>query len=254
MILRCRVLLSLLAAFALLASASAGATTVYGDFNGTSVDFLGVQETSQAGDPEPLFGAPTVLGNQLLFSPSTFIAQANGAAGFDNTHSLLEMDIMATGPSGITEVNLTEFGDAVLAGVGTAGTSTFAQMSGFLTVTETTAGSITPVVISWSGVFSPSDSLNLVSDPGTTLWSATISIDVTAELAAAGVFDAATKATLDYNNSLFAFSEAGTAATIQKKVVDGPSVIVEVVPEPVTGALVAGGLIALGIHARRRRS
>lgn len=252
------ILLSLLAfGVALVAGPAAFATTTYGNIVGTNVTFVGIQETSQAGDPEPLFGTPSLAGsgNELTFSPSTFIAQANGAGGFDNTHSLLEMDIVAnTALDTITEINITEFGDAALVGAGTAGTNVFMQMSGFLTVNATTAGPISPVTIGWIGTFTPADLLTLPSDPGVTIWSASISIDVSAELAALGIFDEATDVTLDYNNSLFAFSEAGTAATVQKKVVDGPAVIIEVIPEPTTGALVGLGLIALGVRGRKPRA
>ena len=52
-------------------------------------------------------------------------------------------------------------------------------------------------------------------------------------------------------NDLYAFSEAGTSAQIQKKVVNGPAVMIEVVPEPGTALLVGGGLLIMSLRGRR---
>ncbi len=230
----------------------ASALTVYGDFSGTNVDFLGVQESSTFGDPEPLFGAPTVVGNQLLFFPSTFSASAGGG-GFDQTGSQLQLTISGSGPTDtIDVVRIDEFGDAVLAGLGTPATGVFASMAGFVTVTATTSGAIAPVAIPWTGTFTPTNaapdlSLSLPGDAGTTLWSGSVTVDV------ASVVPNATEAFLSFDNNLFAFSEAGTSALVQKKVVSGPSVVITV-PEPSLGALLGTALLAaLGVAGRRRR-
>ena len=230
----------------LLFAAQSNATTAYPDYVGPNIGFTGIQETSTFGDPEPLFGAPIGLGNQLLFFPANFSASSAGGAGVDQTGSQLQAQISAVGPlDTIDTINITEFGDAVLTGIGTAATGTFASMAGFITVLEDISGPITPVQIPFVGVFSPSDLLTLPGDAGTTLWSATVSIDV------ASVVPNATVAFLSYDNNLVASSEAGTSSLIQKKVVDGPAVIVDVIPEPGTAVLVGSGLILLGIRSRR---
>ena len=248
--LRNPILLSLLA---LALAAPAGATFVHGNFAGTNVNFVGVQETTQtAGDPEPLFGTPTVVGNVMTFDPPSFLASTAGG-GFDSDHATLQMDIDAASLLDTIEIiNITEIGDASL--LGGAGTGVFLTMAGTIRINSTTAGAITPVTVPWVGVFNTGDFFDAITNPGTTGWIGTVSIDVAQILADAGIFDAATSVTLAYNDNIQAFSEAGlSSATVQKKAVDGPAVIIEVIPEPATGALLVGGLIALGIRSRLRR-
>lgn len=237
----------------LVLAAPASATFVHGNFAGTNVNFLGVQETTQTpADPEPLFGTPTVVGNIMTFDPPSFLASTAGG-GFDSDHATLQMDIDAAGPLDTIEIiNITEVGDLTL--VGGAGTGVLLSMAGTIRINATTAGPIAPVTVPWVGVFNPGDLFDAVNNPGTSGWTGTVSIDVAAILAGAGIFDAATSVTLSYNNNLQAFSEPGlSSATVQKKAVDGPAVIIEVIPEPATAALVAAGLVGLGIRSRQRR-
>lgn len=228
-------------------AAPALATTIYTDVITPLWSFTGIQESSSYLDPEPLFDQPLGSGNQLVFFPPNFVAQSAGG-GIDSTGSQLQLMITPNSPTDvIAAVNITEFGDTVLAGfLGTGATGTYASMAGYLTVSETTGGPITPVVIPWSGTFTPTNTLTFPSNPGTTLWSGTVSIDV------ASVVPNATKVTLSYDDDLFAASEATTSAKIQKKVVDGPAVIVEVIPEPATLALLTIGLAGLGLGGGRR--
>lgn len=259
-------LLSLIAVVALGFGQSAFATTVHPTYTGPQIDFTLIQETTQTPafgppDGEPLFGAPTGVGNSLQFFPTAFSA-VGGAGSFDDTHSLLQVEMESLNPTfdTIDIINITEFGDALISGPGgTAATAIFLRMSGTITITETTAGAINET-FNWSGTFNvgtPAGAgaafFDYTTNLGNTNWSGTASIDVGALLATKGIFDGATKAVLTYNDQIQAFSEATTSATVNKKAATGPGVIIEVIPEPTTGLLLAGGLIALGIRARTPR-
>jgi len=237
-----------LTATLLLAVGQASALTAYPDYVGTSVTYTNLQEASSSGDPEPLWGAPTGVGNQLLFFPAAFRAEAtplNG--GFDHTGSQFQALVTGNSPTDvITQLNITEYGDAQIGGPGgTSATGTYAAMSGFITVLADISGPIAPIVIPFSGAFTPSDTLDYVNNLGTTLWSATVQVDLSSLNA--------TQVQISLDNDLYAFSEATTTAAIQKKVVSGPAVIIEAVPEPTTGLLVGGGLVILSLRGRRRR-
>jgi len=250
MMIRRRLALLPVLGFALLvSSAPALATTSYTSVVGTNVSFTGIQESSSWGDAEPLFDQPTGSGDQLLFFPPNFLATAAGAGGFDATGSQLQLTISGNTASDIiTTVMVSEFGDATLIGVGTAATSTTVSLSGFLTVMENIDGPISPVIINFVGTFTPSDSLALPGDSGTTIWSGGFSVDVSAYVPNATVVK------LSMDNDLYAFSEAGTSAKIQKKVVDGPAVVITVIPEPGTAVILGGGLLVLGLLSRRSRA
>jgi hypothetical protein len=211
-------------------TAPAFAQVNHGDFLGTSVDFLDVTETTQSpGDAAVLWDTPSLAGNgdQLLFLPPGFSSSCT-AGGSDVTSSLLTMDIAAQPGGHIETLTLVESGDTVL-GVfppyGTSATNTSVTMSGTLTITETTSGPIAPVVIPWSGTFTPTGDFELPGDFGTNTWDGRVDIDV------ASVVPLATTATLAWDNTLAANCGAGsTNALIQKKVVNGPVVAIMVNP------------------------
>jgi len=232
-------------AAAMFIAGSAGATTIYTDVVTPNWTYSSIQESSSYGDPEPLFGQPLGSGNDLVFFPADFKAASTGG-GVDATGSHLQITITSNSPSHtIDTLNLTEFGDVVLAGfLGTGATGAQVSLAGFVTVLETTAGAISPVVIPFIGTYSPTNLFLFTTHPGTTLWSASISIDIES------IVPDATKVVLSLDNDLFAASEATTSAKIQKKVVDGPAIVVSV-PEPAALALLALGTLGLGLRARR---
>jgi hypothetical protein len=228
------------------APAALAVTINHGDYVGINIKFTNVRETTQTtGDPDELFGAPTLSGDSLLFFPSAFSASALGAGGEDSTASQLQILLEAKPNEFIDTIKLTEFGDTVLSGLGTAATNTAVNISGAVTVMEDANGVIVPVIIPFLGTFNPKNTFALPGDEEATVWSGSIFIDV------ASVVPNATVAMFSLDNQLDAFSEDGTSALIQKKVVSGPSVALEVIPEPSTVFLLGGGLLALAFGRRR---
>ncbi len=225
-----KLFVSLGAVFALLVAQPARATVNHGDFLGTSVDFIAVSETTQtAGDPEPIWGAPSIggSGDQLVFFPAAFTSSCSLGSS-DVTTSILTTTITAQPGGHIDNVTLVESGDATLTvfpPFGDPSTNVTAALTGTVTVTETTSGPIAPVVIPFTGSFTPSDTFSLPINFGLSTWSGSISVDV------ASVVPLATVAELSLDNTLTSNCGPGnTSALIQKKVVSGPSVAILVNP------------------------
>ena len=219
----------------------------YGDFLGTNIDFLDVNETTaSAGDPDGLFGAPVLLGDQLLFFPNTFSASATGG-GSDITSALLQATLTSKNDTFIEQILLEEFGSTDLSGLGTGSTNASVSMSGFLTVLADSNGAIAPTVIPFQAVFAQ-DTFELPGDLGFGQWSGSLMIDV------AAVVPNATSAILQLNNTLDVNTEGGTTGLIQKFVLDGPAVTLTVIPEPSSGLLVLMGLLGLGHRSRMWRT
>lgn len=221
------------------------ATVIYGNFSGTSIDFLGVRETTTSpGDPEPLFGAPTVSGDQLLFFPTAF-ASTSAGGGADITSSQMQMFIDAKPLATIDKISITEFGEKDLAGVGTAATSASVSAVVDITVLEVNNIPVSPIFIAGNVMtFTPDDDYALPGDLGFSTWTGSLLIDIES------VVDNVTRLQLTFKNILDTTSETGTTAFIQKDVVSGPAVVVEVIPEPGTAILLGLGLAALAVRRR----
>jgi hypothetical protein len=225
----------------------------YGNLTGTTVSYLGITEDQSTENPAlqiPLFGAPTISGNSLRFSPTSFGASSvNGTP--DITDGTLTTTIVASAGNFIPTIQFSESGDYSLLGTGTAATRVWVGLAFFVDVLEVNGAPATVPTLSGNGIFSPlSGDFNLVN-PGPTflgLWNGGANIDVNAHLAANGITGQATRVRVVIDNQLVAVSEAGTVAFIKKKEIGG--VAITVVPSPASLALVGlGGLVA----ARRRR-
>ena len=231
-----------------LTSPTVAALFVYGDFLGTSVTYVGVQENSVT-DPGPLFGAPTISGNQLDFNPSGFAATATGPGGIDITDGQLNFTIWAHNESFIDNFMLSESGDYTLFGGGTIATAVSVSTPTEIEITEVDGVALVPAIeISTNMVFTPLDgNYDLINDGGIGVaWSGELMVDVTQALIDEGIeFDfGATKLNVVLDNVLVAASESGTTATIAKKDFDGFTVTTNI-PEPSTFVLAGMALIAL---------
>lgn len=218
---------------ALVGSTTAAMASInYGDFNGTNVNFLQVTEDSNT-DNRALFGQPLLAGDSLLFFPSGFASSSTNGAS-DETTGLLIMTVKSNPGQFIKSIKVSEVGDYSLAGVGTG--STYASVNGTLSGFAPQNGNTynAPWVVSPTGIFQlPGDTSGA--------WTASTVIDVTG----LGL----SQLDLVFTATLKTGSEAGTASFIQRKVIGGPVLRVEI-PAPGAMALVAGGAI-LGFRRRR---
>lgn len=230
---------------------SASATVNYGDLSGSSFDFTNMAETTtSAGDAEPLWGAPSVAGNTLIFTPGAFTSTAGGGS-VDQTNSTFVLDIISQNKDsvGIDALIVNELGDYALTGAGTNGTSASVLAGAGLVITEVNLGG-SLVASAIPGFASDFVSFDTPTQGGE--WTATINANIQAIVDSIyGVDQAfATAVSVVWDNNLSTTSESGTNALIQKKI-GLPAVTMQVVPEPGTGLLFALGLAGLAFATRR---
>lgn len=234
------------------ATSALAVTFNYGDKPALTVVYEQVSESSVTHDGTQLFGPPTVIQDTILFGTPGFSLTTSGAGGADTMDGRLDMTIRAKPGGGagaehiITDIELFEYGDYTLSGVGGLGTSATVGAAGYLIVTETLAGPIIPQVINFQLAMSPSNGdWNLQDDGPATVaqWQGHLLIDLDAELAARGITSPATVVTFAMDNALTVSSESGTTATIHKKLGGGTSITTT--PEPGSITLLLLGVVPL---------
>jgi len=236
---------------AFLAASSASALTTYSDMTGTSFFFQNMEEeTLTAGDPDPIFGGPTVVGDALLFQPTNFTSTGTGGTS-DDTMGVFSLDVVSIDKdqTAIERLLLTEIGDYSLTGVGTAATnaSAFAMFS--IIIEEV---SLNGSLVATSINTDVSDSISFDTPTQGAAWSLSLDADIQSVVDALYVGDQAfaTAVSIVWNNDLATESELGTTSMIQKKL-GVPAVTVSVIPEPSVGLLVGLGLLGLARRPRR---
>ena len=234
-------------------STASAAQINYGNFSGSTVDFIQVTEDSGT-DPTPLYGSPTVSGDTLDFNPVSFNSSSTGAAGVDITDGTLTLMMMSQAGNFIDTIEFDEAGDFTLTGLsGNAFASVAANF--FLDVQEVDGVGITPINIATAMTFTPSGGdFDLITDgPGPVVngaWSGFLTVDITQALIDNNIpfVNGATKVSVTFDNTLTTLSEAGTSAFIAKKDVGG--VGITVTPEPASLALLAMGTLTM-LNRRR---
>ncbi len=245
----CAIVLSLALATTSLAPAS---TIPYGDFSGTTVKFLNVSESSN--DPLPLFGAPTVSGDSLLFTPLTFLSESiKGDVGITDSH--LALTIAADPGNVLDQISLKEFGDFTLIGApGDLATASVASPTMVTVVTpsgpqqlfanmiferDTIPGGTPPNFIPSTGTFT------LAADATNgTMWRGHLNLSL------AGL--KATQAIVSLDDILSTLATGISDAKIEKKGFD-VTVTTTPIPEPTTLALLGMGLLGLAFIGWRKR-
>jgi hypothetical protein len=237
---------------------TAKAAVNYGDFVGPNVMYLQVtEEPTKIPGPTPvaLFGAPNLTGDTLDFNPTGFNASASNG-NFAFTDGLLTTTIMATNPNQfINQLWISEFGSYSLLGGTPAGTKAgisidsiqakVTQVNGVAiapiilpkTITYTNGGAA-PSTTAFGGIQFSSTGGALIGQP----WSANVSFNLAA-------VPGATKIDLVLDNSLFAMSEQGSFAFIDKK---DFQIFNTVVPEP--GTIMLGLVGGLGMVLMGRKA
>ncbi len=216
-------------AIVLLAFSSAQANILWSNPTGTA----GLFDWQNGQSLNGLFGDPTLIGgNTFAFFPSNFRAESvDGLA--DSVYDRLEFELTAHSGFSFHNIAITEYGDYGIWDNGQV------QVSGGLTITnlDTTdiltatidSDLLTPVtgdVLPWQGW----TQLNI----GQPNW---------------------THIKITFENGLFALSDEGSAAFIEKKVL-GNAITLQVipVPEPATVALLSIGLVFTLSDFRRKKS
>ena len=245
----------------LFANSALAVSINYGDFAGATVIYKQVTEDS-ATDPTPLFGPPTVNGDQLDFNTPNFNANSNNGGAADVTDGQLNFSIWSSLPNVVEVFMMTEAGDYTLFGTGTSATAVSVSTPTTISIIEVDGAAIAPAVtVSTNMIFTPAQTgappdYDLANEPGVGVqWSGKLMFDVKQALIDAGVnfISGATKVDVVLDNILVAASESGTVASISKKDLDGFTVTANMpIPEPSTIVLLGLALAGLLLQRRRR--
>jgi hypothetical protein len=230
----------------MVAPTSQAATLGYAPLSGATVDFPLISESSGT-DPVPLYGAPIVQGDTLVFRNMDFNANSVDATpAVDLTDGQLNVIIKSDPGYFISTLSIDEFGDYLVQGTPLAPTAqAFAQITSpgmLITVLEINGVAVSPVLLpTVPVVFGPSGGdYQTGVDPSTGAWAGSGLANIAA-LAGSGQV---TKISLNYDNQLLAASDEGGVGTISKKGLDVG--IDTVVPEPMSfGLLLAAGPMLL---------
>jgi hypothetical protein len=256
---------ALLIALAVASSAAADPFVQnYGNFMGTTVNFVDVTESNNESSPAAaLFGAPIPSGNSLDFNPISFDANATGGAN-DLTDGHLQMMIEGKVIGGVKQpinnLKVSEIGDTTIVGPRTGLTFTQVSMFSTIDILEVDGVPISNINLSQSSnpplvtMFSPSNGFYSGGGPGVlnTVWTGMMFVDLNDALVKNGFPNfvrGVTKLTFGMDNKLIANSEANSVAQIAKK--DSDLTIEVNIPEPATWGLLMLSAI-FGAAARRR--
>lgn len=224
--------------------------------NAGLVSFSDISQSGQGpGDPPAPYGPPSIIGNMLSFkSPTGFSATSvNGVFDIKDsfTDGLLTFSVDADPQTWITGVSLTERGARnlfeLILGAGTASTRVQVIALAEIMVTELDHGNTPLTALASSPIpIGFNITWDLINDPGAVIWSASDSESIETVLTNRGVSFEYGATAFDFimNNQLFAISEEGTFAFIDKKRID-IKVDTEMVPEPTTVFLAFIGLVGV---------
>lgn len=186
-----------------------------------------------------LYGTPTLSGDSLVFTPSSFIAQSTNGQGIVMTNSTINIKVYANPNYNFSTLSLKETGDYSLIG-NDAQVAVGGQIRAF-----DLANALSPQLTNSIAATTPLNITTTLGTYQTTNWEANAAVTVPANWSN-GV-------NLTIQNILLASTtQLGSAAFIQKKFV-GVSVILAPVPEAQTYAMMLVGLGLVGFMVGRKR-
>ena len=191
-----------------------------------------------------LFGAPTVTGDALYFTPTDYKAQSFNGSGFASASQTFNIAVNANPGYLVSAVNLAEDGDYYNIGTGAS-----VAVGGKLYVRDLESP-LAPAASSKIQTTLPLTDVTSMAGFETTNWTSHTGIAIPAGWGGADGVVSGVNVTIE--NILLASSlTSGSAAFIEKKFV-GLSVVTAPVPEPETYAMMLVGLGLVGFAVRRR--
>lgn len=220
---------------------------------GTNVTYPQVSESSNSGTL-PLYGAPTISGNELLFTNMNFVSTSvNASPAVSFVDGQVNFTLVANAGSTLQSVAISEFGDYnVSATPSNPAAVNFVKVyPQALQITVLSIAGVplaTPLVNTTSAIMSLSPSggdFQTGVDPATGSWTGS----VTANLASLFGSNQITSIAISYDNQLLAESQLGGIATISKKGFIIDPTLGGSVPEPTMLSLL--GLSGLAMMRKR---
>lgn len=216
--------------------------TIYG------TDFDLIYDDTKLG----LFGAPSLAGNNIFFTPNNFKAESlNGEGVVTNNSTINGMQLVAKNGFKFGSIDLTEFGDYLMRDA-----ESFVSINGQLRAFD--GANFAATNTSSSLIVSALTPLNII-DGNNHDWEASASItNATASKSGLiGWLSNANIVNITVENLLTAYTEAGSGpeqAFIEKKAVGVGLLVTSAVPEPGVWSSLSAGLFLLGMMASRRNN
>jgi hypothetical protein len=229
---------------------------------GTDVTYPTVSESSST-STLPLYGAPMVSGDSLVFANLNFAAvSTNGTPPLDFVDGQINFTLQANPGTFLQTLDLTEFGDY---NVSTTPANPEAQnyVEAYenyvqITVLAIDGVAVTPVTNNTEDPMSITDGGIFQNNPGPVPQTVSGSWSGAADANLAMIFGSSqiTEIAVSFDNQLLAESQTGGIADIAKKgfdIVPGTGTGGPGVPEPAVGTLLMG-TFGVGLARRKRRS
>lgn len=199
-----------------------------------------------------LFGAPSLAGNNIFFTPNNFKAESLNGAGIVTSNSTINgMQLVAKNGFQFGSIDLTEFGDYLL-----RGPESFVSVNGQLRAFD--GANFAATNTSASLIVSSSTPLNIIDGVNHDwLASASITNATASKSGLTGWLSNANIVNITVENLLTAYTEAGPGpeqAFIEKKAIGVGLVVTSAVPEPGVWSSLSAGLFLLGMMASRRKN